>query len=97
MHSPPIEEKLHAHIFVSGTVQGVGYRYATWQQAKHLGISGWVRNLPDKRVEAVFEGNKADVEQMICWCRQGPPGAVVENVEVEYKKPEELRQFQIKR
>lgn len=94
------ESQIHrdrAHVFVSGSVQGVGYRFATLKQAKQLSVSGWIRNLPDDRVEAVFEGSKAAVEEIICWCQQGPPGAVVKNVAVEYEEPEGLREFQIKR
>lgn len=86
-----------AHVFVSGTVQGVGYRFSTVDQANQLGISGWVRNLPDDRVEAVFEGTPAAVEEMIHWCHKGPPAAVVKNVAVEYKESEGIRGFQIKR
>lgn len=92
-----MKTQTRAHIFVSGIVQGVGYRFATLDAANQLGISGWVRNLPDDRVEALFEGTKAAVEEMIRWCHEGPPGAVVKNVAVEYEEPEGLREFQIKR
>src|SRR6476469_7238634 len=63
--SPP---PVRVHVFVSGVVQGVGYRYSTRNQAKYFGLGGWVRNLPDGRVEAVFEGSKKAVEGMISWC-----------------------------
>lgn len=86
-----------AHVFVSGIVQGVGYRFTTAKQAKQLGVSGWVRNLPDDRVEGVFEGTKAAVEQMIRWCHKGPLGAVVKDVIVEYEEPKGIREFEIKR
>lgn len=92
-----MKSQTRAHTFVSGIVQGVGYRFATLDAANQLGVSGWVRNLPDDRVEAVFEGTKAAVEEMIHWCYEGPPGAVVKNVAVEYEEPEGLREFQIKR
>ena len=85
-----------AHVFVSGIVQGVGYRFTTAKQAKQLGVSGWVRNLPDDRVEGVFEGTKAAVEQMIRWCHKGPLGAVVKDVIVEYEEPKGIREFEIK-
>lgn len=91
------ERKTHAHVFVSGIVQGVGYRFATLEQANQLGICGWVQNLPDGRVEAVFEGTQGGIEQMIRWCHKGPPGAVIKNVVVEYQEPQNLREFQIKR
>lgn len=77
------------HIFVSGKVQGVGYRFSTRQQARKLGINGWVSNLPDGRVEAVLAGDRSAVQQMIQWCRLGPAAAVVENItveEIEFKK-----------
>ena len=91
------ERKSCAHVFVSGIVQGVGYRFATLDQANQLGTCGWVRNLPDGRVEAVFEGTQANVEEMIRWCYKGPPGAAVKNVVVEYQEPQDLQEFQIRR
>lgn len=89
-------EVIRAHVFVSGTVQGVGYRYSTYNQAKHLGINGWVRNLPDGRVEAVFEGKKAEVEQILSWCHQGSRSAEVKNVAIEYEPLQGLTSFEIK-
>jgi acylphosphatase len=62
-----------------------------------LGINGWVRNLSDGRVEALFEGSKAAVEEMIKWCRQGPRGAVVKDVAVEYEEPEGLQGVETRR
>lgn len=87
--------RIRARVFVSGIVQGVGYRFTTANQANQLDICGWVCNLPDERVEAVFEGIQASVDEIIRWCHQGPPGAVVTNVVVEYE-PEGLGEFQIK-
>lgn len=87
---------IHAHVFVSGRVQGVGYRATIWDVATRLGLKGWVRNLADGRVEAVFEGDRTLVEQMLTWCRQGPPTAVVTDVSVRYEPPQELRSFEIK-
>lgn len=92
-----MQVKTRAHVFVSGIVQGVGYRFTTLTQANQLGLSGWVRNLPDNRVEAVFEGTKAVVEEMIRWCYEGPTGAVVKDVAVEYAAPEGIRGFEIRR
>lgn len=57
-----------AHVFISGKVQGVSYRFSTLETAISLGVSGWGKNLPDGRVEAVFEGSNKDVEKMIKWC-----------------------------
>ncbi len=74
--------KVRAHVFVSGRVQGVFFRYETRQHARRVGVTGWVRNLPDGRVEAVFEGEKEAVDYMIEFCRRGPPAARVEKVEV---------------
>jgi acylphosphatase len=96
-NTTPLPELIRAHVFISGRVQGVGYRYATVDTASQLGLTGWVRNLPDSRVEAVFEGAKVVVEEMIRWCHIGPPAAVVKNVVVEYEEPEGLRRFEVKR
>ncbi|MBD0328172.1 MAG: acylphosphatase [Pyrinomonadaceae bacterium] len=88
---------IRAHVFVTGRVQGVGFRYATVDTATQLGLAGWVRNLPDGRVEAVFEGVREIVEDMVRWCHVGPPAAVVQDVAVEYEQPEGLRGFEVKR
>ena len=90
-------EQIRARVLISGRVQGVGYRMSTVDLATDLGLSGWVRNLADGRVEAVFEGNRDVVEEMIRWCQQGPPGAVVKNVAVEYEQPEGIQGFQVSR
>lgn len=96
-NSPQLNEQVRAHVFVSGGVQGVGYRYSTCHQATQLSVNGWVRNLPDGRVEAVFEGTQSAVEAMIHWCYEGPPNAVVKDVAVEYETPEGLRGFETRR
>ncbi len=77
-----------AHVLVSGKVQGVFFRSSTKDKAEELGISGWVRNLSDGRVEAVFEGETEDVDKMVEWCRKGPEYARVTGIEIiveEYK------------
>ncbi len=74
-------------MLVSGRVQGVSFRYATYHQARGQGVVGWVRNLADGRVEAVFEGEEDAVRRMVHWCRRGPPGAFVEGVDVSWKQP----------
>lgn len=86
-----------AHVWISGQVQGVFYRGATQAQAQQLGVSGWVRNLLDGRVEAWFEGRPAQVNAMIAWCRQGPPAAIVDHVEVKYETPTMLQGFEVRR
>lgn len=88
-----MSDVIRAHVFVSGLVQGVGYRYTTVQQARKLKLNGWVRNLSDGRVEAVFEGEQAAVEEMIRWCRRGPSAAVVKGVLVEMEEIEGLSGF----
>jgi acylphosphatase len=84
-------------VFISGRVQGVGFRYSTREAAIQRGVNGWVRNLSDGRVEAVLEGSQPDVESMIEWCHQGPPGAVVQEVNVSQESPEGLQHFEISR
>ena len=93
----PSPSPVRVRVFVSGLVQGVGYRYSTMNQAKYFGLGGWVRNLPDGRVEAVFEGAKKAVEGMIGWCRRGPTGATVSELVWEYEDPEGERTFEIRR
>jgi len=78
---------VRAHVYISGRVQGVFFRASTWEEAKRLGLRGYVRNLPDGRVEAVFEGDEEKVRKAIEWCRHGPPLAIVEKVEVEWEEP----------
>lgn len=82
-----------AHVIVIGRVQGVFFRASTRETALELGLAGYVRNLPDGSVEAVFEGPIAAVEQAVTWSRTGPPHAAVEHVEVEWGQPEGLRGF----
>jgi len=77
--------KIRAHVFISGKVQGVFFRAHTRDEAVKRGVRGWVRNLPDGRVEAVFEGEEKDVKSVIEWCREGPPFARVEGVEVNWE------------
>lgn len=71
-------------MMISGRVQGVFFRAETRETARGLGLSGWVRNTRDGRVEAVFEGNRQDVEQMVRWCKKGPGAARVDHVDVDY-------------
>jgi len=71
--------KARAHVFISGRVQGVFFRLNTKKEADRLGVAGWVRNLADGRVEAVFEGKERNVEQMVDWTRQGPIWAKIDD------------------
>jgi acylphosphatase len=77
-------------------VQGVFFRQATAEEARRLGIVGWVRNRPDGRVEAVFEGSRDVVDQIVSWCRKGTPWSNVERVEVTAEEPEGLDAFRIR-
>lgn len=74
--------KKHAHLLISGRVQGVWFRESVRMNAVRMNIAGFVRNLPDGQVEAVFEGNEDDVDALITYCRRGPEYAVVAGVEV---------------
>lgn len=74
-----------AHVLISGRVQGVFFRAETQKAAVRLGIRGWVRNCPDGRVEALFEGPRERVTQMIEWCWKGSPHSRVSDVQVDWK------------
>lgn len=73
---------VRVHLYVSGRVQGVFFRHHTMKKAAELGLRGWVKNLPDGKVEAVIEGDPHSVDEMVSWCRSGPPSAHVSNLEV---------------
>ncbi|MDH5448807.1 MAG: acylphosphatase [Candidatus Bathyarchaeota archaeon] len=77
--------KVKAHMFVSGRVQGVFFRSETRREAYRYNVTGWVRNLPDGGVEAVFEGKKESVEKLIEFCNRGPPGARVTKTKVVFE------------
>ncbi len=74
-------------MLVRGRVQGVFFRSETRERARSLGVEGWVRNDPDGSVEAVFEGPTERVDSLVIWCRRGPAGAVVVDVEVAWEEP----------
>ena len=89
--------KVRVHVYARGWVQGVFFRSETQDEAVKQGVYGWVRNLPDGRVEAVFEGEQDKVDRLVEFCRRGPPGARVTQVEVsseDYKG--EFRDFRIR-
>ena len=92
-----MRQNVRVRIFISGRVQGVFFRHNTRKKARELGINGWVKNLPDGRVESVMEGEKEKAENLIEWLRKGPIIARVDGVEVfreEYKS--EFNDFVIK-
>jgi len=89
--------KIRVHVFVSGFVQGVFFRFETMKRARQRRVTGWVRNLPDGRVEAIFEGEKTDVEEVVSFCRRGPPGAVVKDLRTYLEKPTgEFKDFTVR-
>jgi acylphosphatase len=75
--------KTKAHLLVYGKVQGVFYRASAQQEAHRLGLRGWIRNLPSGEVESEVEGEEAEVEEFVAWCRQGPPRSLVSQVTVD--------------
>ena len=83
-------------VFISGKVQGVGYRYSTVQKAQELGLRGWVRNRLDGRVEAIFAGIEPLITQMLQWCDQGTRSAKVTDVSVEKLEPQIYQGFEVK-
>jgi len=85
-----------AHVRISGKVQGVGFRFSTLKQAQKLGVNGWVKNLPDRRVEALFEGDRLAMDKMLQWCSTGSVHAVVQNLEVEMLPPTGINGFEIR-
>jgi acylphosphatase len=79
--------KARIHILISGQVQGVFFRSNTIHVANELGVRGWIKNLPNGMVEVVAEGNKQKLDRLIEFCREGPEGAKVENIEIKWEKP----------
>ncbi|NWF79246.1 MAG: acylphosphatase [Chloroflexi bacterium] len=78
-------ELVRARVVIAGRVQGVGFRAHTRDRARAAGVEGWVRNLPDGRVEAVFEGTRPAVQRLVTWCYSGPNSAMVEKVEIQWE------------
>lgn len=83
------------HVFVSGQVQGVFFRAECASKARRAGLGGFVRNLPDGRVEAVFEGDQASVDALVEWCHTGPRWAQVEKVEAQSEAPQGDSEFRV--
>ncbi|HSX08697.1 MAG TPA: acylphosphatase [Candidatus Saccharimonadales bacterium] len=84
-----------AHVFISGQVQGVGYRQFIKTNAKQLGVGGWVQNTEDGGVEAVFQGDKEEIERLLEICRKGPMLAEVKHVGFDWEEPTEFETFEI--
>jgi acylphosphatase len=86
------------HVYIKGKVQGVWFRASTKDQAEKYSVNGWVRNMKDGRVEALFEGDADAVDAMVDWCHQGSPLANVKDVKVQVlEKPAGCSNFKIKR
>jgi acylphosphatase len=83
-------------VLISGRVQGVYFRDACRRVALQHGVNGWVRNLPDGRVEGVFEGEAEDVASVVAWTRRGPDLALVADVALQAERPEGLGAFLIR-
>ena len=77
---------VRAHVRISGWVQGVFFRSSARDEARCLGVTGWVRNLYDGTVEGLFEGDEGSVSRLVTWCHHGPPGAHVRDVQVEWSE-----------
>jgi acylphosphatase len=90
-------EKARAHVVIVGMVQGVFFRSTLRSQAKLLNINGWTKNTVEGNVEAVFEGDKDQIEKIISFCWKGPPGSHVRDVRIEWKRPRlDLQGFEIR-
>lgn len=84
------------HVFLGGRVQGVNFRYSAYREAVRLGVSGWARNLADGRVEAIYEGPREAVEELLSWTRHGPEWAHVTDMTVQDEDPRGERGFGIR-
>ena len=80
-------DRLRAHVMIEGRVQGVNFRASAQALARITGVEGWVRNLDNGQVEAVFEGSSSAVKRMITWCYSGPRPARIDRVNVEWEQP----------
>lgn len=90
------EDAVRRHVTVSGDVQGVFFRETARRKATEAGVSGWITNRSDGRVEAVFEGPAEAVDELVEFCREGPTAATVENIDVETEEPEGLTGFDVR-
>lgn len=91
-----MEDRTRVHVFVNGDLGGVDFRPEIAEKANSLGVTGWVKNLSDGRVEAVLEGPRDEVYRVVGLCRAGPRGTKVSNVQVDREAPKNERTFKIK-
>ncbi len=96
LENEPVSEAVRRRILVEGRVQGVFFRDTCRDEATAAGVAGWVRNLPDGRVEVVAEGDPAAVDRLESWCREGPSHADIAGVEVTEAEPEGLSGFDVR-
>ncbi|UNC91612.1 acylphosphatase [Candidatus Contubernalis alkaliaceticus] len=90
-------ERVSVHVFINGLVQGVYFRKSLKEEALKNNVTGWARNLPDSRVEAVLQGRKEDVKKVVNWAKHGPPRARVTEVEEDWQCPaKEYKKFRIR-
>jgi acylphosphatase len=92
----PALQRVRVHVWISGRVQGVGFRFFVQRRAHQVGVAGFVRNLPDGRVEATAEGPVRAVQELIDAVRTGPPGAVVTSVELTWEAPHDESRYVIR-
>lgn len=90
-----VSERTARRVMVHGEVQGVSFRYFCRQEARRLGVDGWVRNEPDGTVAALLEGPRQAVEELVAWCHEGPSGARVRHVDVEVVEPTGVEGFSV--
>ncbi len=81
---------------IVGRVQGVSFRWICQQEAERREVRGWIRNEPDESVAAHFEGDRDAVDELVAWCRSGPPGARVEDLDVDHVELAHARKFEIR-
>ena len=91
------DEHASLHLWIQGRVQGVFYRASTQTEALRLGLTGWVKNLSDGRVEAYAVGSKANLKRLQDWCATGPSEARVDQVECDWGAPSREKGFEIRR
>jgi protein-L-isoaspartate(D-aspartate) O-methyltransferase len=96
VRTDPAEARVRARLRAGGRVQGVGFRFSLARRAEEAGVAGWVRNEPDGSVAAVLEGPRGRVEALVEWCRRGPRGAAVEELELAWEEPEGLAGFSVR-
>jgi acylphosphatase len=90
-------DRIAKRAVVRGIVQGVAFRWYAKERARELGLVGWIRNLPDGRVEACFEGSKEAVDSFVEWLQHGPPAARVDGVDLEEEALSGAERFEVRR